>query len=106
MLDLLVDGNITLRVCIVKQLLFSRVCVCGIDVAEFAQTVSRAVLQYVDDTTCTNVLTTSTFVTTERELGIELYREVLRYLYIGLEVDIGTTNARTKDDTLVLTLCQ
>ena len=73
MLDLLVDGNVTLRVGVCEYFLLCGVGICGVDVAEFAQTVSRAVLQYVDDTTCTNVLTTSTFVTTERELGIELY---------------------------------
>ena len=106
MFDELVDRDITLWVRVVEEFFFSGVSVCGVDVSELAQTVGRTILQHVDDTTGTNMLTTCTLVTTVSEFGVELDREILSNLYVGLEVDIGTANARTKDNTLVFTLSQ
>ena len=106
MLGELVDSNIALGVCVVEEFLFSGVCVCRINISEFAKTIGGTILQYIDDTTSTYVLTTSTFVTTESKFGVELDREILCNLYVSLEVDVGTAYTRTKDDTLVFTLSQ
>ena len=104
MLDKLVDGNVILRVSIVEKFFLVGVSIGGIHIAKLSQTVSGTVFQYIDNTTCTDVVTTGTLVTTEGEFRVELQSQSLRYLDVGLEVNVSTTNARTKDDTLILTL--
>ena len=95
MLDELVDGDVALRVGVVEQLLLSRVGVGWVNIAKFTQTVGGTILQDVNDTAGSHMLTTGSFVTTIREFGVELNAEVLRYLDVGLEVNIGTAHTRT-----------
>ena len=105
MLDELVDSDIVLRVGIGEELLFIGVGIRGVYIAELTQTVGGTVLQHVDDTTRTDVVTAGTLVATERELGVELQAQLVADLHVGLEVQVGTAYARAQDDTLVLRLC-
>ena len=106
MLDHLVDVDIAPRVGQIKHLLFVRISIAWVDIAELTQTVGRTVAQHIDDTAGTDVITTGALVTTEGELRIELHGQFVRQLHISLEIDICTTHAGTKDNTLILTLCQ
>ena len=104
--QLLVDGNVVLRVGIGEELLLVGVGVGGIDISVLTQTVRWAVLQYVDDTARTHVLTTGTCVAAERELRVELHRQLVSNLHVGLHIEVRAAYTRAQNDTLVLALCQ
>ena len=104
MLDKLVDGDVVFRIGVVEQFFLVGVGVRGVNISKLSQTVSGTIFQYIDDTTGTNVVTTGTLVTTEGEFRVELQSQSICNLDVGLEVNVSTTYARTKDDTLVLTL--
>ena len=104
MLNQLVDSNIALWVGISEQIFFVWIGVRWVNVAILAETVGRTIFQHVDDTASTYVVATGALVATEIELRINLKRQVLRYLEVGLDVQVRTTYARTKDDTLIFAL--
>ena len=77
---------------------------CGIPECELAETVGGTILEDVDDTAGTHVLTAFTEVAAIRHLGVESEGKVLAELGIQLGVDVGAAHTCVKDDTLILTL--
>ena len=100
----LIDSDVVLRVGIVEELLLVRVGIRRVDITKLTQTIGRTVSEHVDDTAGAHVVATGTLVTTESELRIDLERELVAQLHLGLDIYHSTANTGTEDDTLVLTV--
>ena len=104
MLLVLVALDVAYRIGILKFFFCVSVKHAFLPIGKFTQTVGGTILEHVNDTTCTHVVTTLAKVAAIRHLGVESQCKVLAEFGVQLGVDVGAAHAGVKDDTLVLAL--
>ncbi len=70
----------------------------------FADTVGRAIAEYVNDTACSHVVATCALVTSVRHLGVVLQGEVGKEFGLKFGEDVCTAHACVHDYTFVVRL--